>query len=129
MPENKMTQEEFDKFLKDIGGLRSCYKLDSVIDSVHCFNIGAGWLQLVKELIEDLIELGWDRQVAHVKEKFGGLRFYIGTGTDEICKRISEAEHESFKICEETGEPGELRTKGGWMRTLCDECYEKWLNE
>ena len=124
-----MTQEEFDNFLKDMGGLKSCYRTDSVIDSVHFFHIGPGWLQLVKELIEDLIELGWDKQVAQVKEKFGGLRFYIGSGTDEIWKRITKAENESFKICEETGELGELRTKGGWMRTLCDECYEKWLNE
>ena len=124
-----MTQEEFDNFLKDIGGLKSCYRYDSVIDSVQFFQIGPGWLQLVKELIEDLIELGWDKQVAQVKEKFGGLRFYIGFGTDEIWKRITKAENESFKICEETGGPGELRTKGGWMCTLCDECYEKWLNE
>jgi hypothetical protein len=73
--------------------------------------------------------LGWDKQVTQVKEKFGGLRFYINEGTDEIFKRISEAENKSYEICEVTGEPGTLRTDIGWYRTLCDEEYEKIKNK
>jgi hypothetical protein len=78
-----------------------------------------GWFPLIEKLVEDLIALGWDREVAQIKEKFGGLRFYIGSGTQAIFERISKAEEESYTICETCGEPGKLRG-GGWLKTLCD---------
>lgn len=56
-----------------------------------------------------------------VKEKFGGLRFYMTWETEEIDKLISKAEDESHKICESCGEPGKARS-GSWIRTLCDKC-------
>ena len=61
--------------------------------------------------------------VCQVKEKLGGLRFYILRWNDDIHKAIHAAERESFKTCERCGKPGELRTTG-WLRTLCDECEE-----
>ena len=82
--------------------------------------VGAGWHPLVSHLIDDLFELGWDGRVAQVKEKFGGLRFYVGAGNPVIWNRIQEAEKESYKTCEECGAPGQLRTDG-WMKTLCEE--------
>lgn len=60
-----------------------------------------------------------------VKEKFGGLRFYMTCGTDEIYDLISKAEALSCKTCEECGEPGEERS-GGWIHTLCNNCHENW---
>lgn len=52
------------------------------------------WLPIVDRLIGDLIELGWDKTIIQIKEKFGGLRFYIGKSSDEIGARIRKAEEE-----------------------------------
>lgn len=121
-----MTKKEMDDFLVSIGGLENGYRTDSppITDS-HFFTVEKGWYPIIKKLIIDLIEFGWDKQTCQVKEKFGGLRFYINRGSDEIFDRISEAEKESYTICEITGKPGQLRTDIGWVRTLCDEEYEK----
>lgn len=59
-----------------------------------------------------------------VKEKFGGLRFYMNYYVEEIEELISKAQAKSFKICEHCGNPGEERG-GGWILTLCDSCHEK----
>lgn len=59
-----------------------------------------------------------------VKEKFGSLRFYMTSNTDEIDDLIDKAEEKSYKTCEECGCPGKLRN-GGWMTTLCDSCAKK----
>lgn len=58
---------------------------------------------------------------AQVKEKFGGLRFYISGGDDVVDGMISLAENLSYRTCEDCGAPGAPR-KGGWVRTLCDKC-------
>ncbi len=81
--------------------------------------VGSGWSDLLRRLIEDLFELGWNGELLQVKEKFGGLRFYIGGGSDAIHNRIREAENESYRVCEECGAAGQLR-RGGWLKTLCD---------
>lgn len=55
-----------------------------------------------------------------VKEKFGGLRFYYRGGDDYIRGVVDMAEEMSYVTCEECGAPGKP-TKGGWIRTLCEE--------
>lgn len=87
-------------------------------------NVGRGWTPLVTRLVYDLLALGWNGTVYQVKEKFGGLRFYIGTGSAAISARIDAAEEESFKTCEDCGEPGTLHTERNWLRTLCSACAE-----
>ena len=81
--------------------------------------VGEGWRVIVSLLIHDLFEMGWDGELHQIKEKFGGLRFYIGGGSDEIHKRIQEAESDSLKTCERCGRPGKQRN-AGWIRTLCE---------
>lgn len=54
-----------------------------------------------------------------VKEKFGGLRFYVQAATDEHYNYITFAESMSYRTCEECGAPGKTYTDG-WHRTLCD---------
>lgn len=125
-----MTEEEMNDFLISIDGLENGWRSEkSLIKDCGFFEVDNGWLKLIKELIEDLIKLGWDKQVTQVKEKFGGLRFYINEGSDEIFNRITEAENKSYEICEVTGESGTLRTDIGWYRTLCDVEYEKIKNK
>ena len=54
-----------------------------------------------------------------VKEKFGGLRFYVHGGTEEHYNYINFAESMSYRTCEVCGAPGHVYTDG-WHRTLCD---------
>lgn len=84
-----------------------------------------GWMPLIERLIQDLIALGWDRRVDQVKEKFGGLRFYICEGSEEMHERIAVAEAESLKTCESCGAEGRRRGREAgrhWVKTLCDAC-------
>lgn len=87
-------------------------------------DVGIGWISLLDRLVTDLKALGWDGDLQQVKEKFAGLRFYIGDGSDAIHDRIHAAEMESFKICEHCGALGSLRRRS-WLKTLCDACAEK----
>ena len=56
-----------------------------------------------------------------VKEKFGGLRFYVFGGDDEVRGMIQMAESFSYRVCDTCGNKGILR-KEGWWRTNCDPC-------
>ena len=62
-------------------------------------------------------------RATQMKEKFAGLRLYMTSFTDEIDELISEAEKKSYTICEECGEPGEVKGQG-WLVCLCDKCDE-----
>jgi hypothetical protein len=101
----------------------------------HAGWVRAGWIPLLDRLAEDLIALGWDRSLDQVKEKFGGLRFYIGTASpplsrdvrDRIHRRITWAEAESLRTCEQCGAPGRPTQpggEGGVVETLCPQCFE-----
>jgi hypothetical protein len=93
-------------------------------DILSC--VGPGWHPLVIKLIEDLFSLGWDGELHQIKEKFAGLRFYIGGGSKEIFDRINKAEDESLRTCDTCGKPGKLRsTESGWWYTSCEECVSE----
>lgn len=83
--------------------------------------VGPGWHDIVNRLIDDLFVLGWDGSLHQIKEKFGGLRFYIGGGTDAVHGRIRIAESESDRTCDECGAPGEKDYSKGWILTRCPE--------
>jgi hypothetical protein len=120
------SKEKLDAYLESIGGLENGWRPDRPpITSSDYFDCNKGWYPLIQKLIEDLIQLGWDKQITQVKEKFGGLRFYINSGSTEIYDRISEAERASYSICEDCGEPGELRKDLGWYFTLCDTHHQE----
>lgn len=97
----------------------------------HNFNMIShppGWDNLLEKLHEQLIEIAPNYTLFQTKEKFGGLRFYIEElGTDDkeawvtARRLIQDAESESYTICEECGQPGEI-CRGPWVRTLCDRC-------
>lgn len=86
-------------------------------------SVGPGWRPMVIYLCQVCKAHGVS--VAQVKEKFGGLRFYLGGVAveiaDEIFAIVDAAETMSYKICERCGDMGEPR-KGGWIKTLCDKC-------
>ena len=62
--------------------------------------------------------------IAQVKEKFGGLRFYVDMHGDKLYNErvysyIQFAEQLSYSVCEICGAPGEVRNNR-WYKTLCD---------
>jgi hypothetical protein len=86
-------------------------------------DIGDGWMPIVIELDRHLLEIKPDYELHQVKEKFGGLRYYVGEIPEEGQTLIDVAEALSYQTCENCGEPGKESTSGGyWLKTLCDKC-------
>jgi hypothetical protein len=89
---------------------------------------GPGWYALVARLAGTL-EAQLQRQppkqrrqmyCVQVKEKFGGLRFYMSAKTSSMDAAIRRAVAKSFRVCEDCGRGGTLRDRRGWYATLCD---------
>ena len=118
-----MTKKEFEEFLVSIGGLVRGWKPEKgLIVGSEWFEVTEGWYQLISNLITELIELGWNKKVLQVKEKFGGLRFYIDSEDmpESGLEVIRKYESKSYEICDVCGGEGVLRS-GSWLRTQCDE--------
>jgi hypothetical protein len=79
--------------------------------------ITQGEIDLRKQIMEE--EASKVPVAVQVKEKFGGLRFYVQAATDKHYQYISFAESMSYRTCEECGAPGKTYTDG-WHMTLCD---------
>lgn len=95
------------------------------------FECGDGWRGILGQLITKIKELdgksGVVTQIAQVKEKFGGLRFYplAGAGTG-VWKLITDYEEKSYGVCEFTGS----QTNVGlwtyqWMSTMSKKYAEE----
>jgi hypothetical protein len=96
------------------------------------FQCDDGWFDLlyrvcerlepkVKELSATLPE-GQHFEVEQVKEKLGGLRFYVNHHTAAIDLEIERARQESLSTCENCGRRGTLSHKDGRLVTCCEEC-------
>lgn len=84
-----------------------------------------GWENLIKELDSKLSELDPNYTIDQIKEKFGGLRYYISTDSknaDKMFQLEIEYERKSFTICEYCGSEEDVTTEGGWLKTLCKNC-------
>lgn len=93
---------------------KSCFDLFGI----EC---GKGWASLYEPLMERCAKEGVT--IHQIKEKFGGLRFYVDRALPDLYDAIHAAEMRSFHICEDCGEPGKLRSMKGWLRTMCDTCH------
>jgi hypothetical protein len=105
---------------------------------------GEGWFGIIDRLsakLEPLIaqaikdnqdnpELdGYHPCAEQIKEKFGGLRFYMNWGTQEMYDLISATEDESYHTCEVCGKAEiNASSSGGWVSTVCEECRDKYRN-
>lgn len=83
--------------------------------------VGKGWADLVTACYAIVVRHGGS--IHQVKEKFGGLRFYVGGVPYTADQTIFFIAHTSYRICEICGEEGKTR-QGGWIKTLCDEHAE-----
>ena len=86
----------------------------------HHFSVPVGWAGILRRLSERLT----DKQltVLQVKEKFGGLRYYVEIGAaEDVGSAIGDAENQSWETCDVCGEYGELRaTDSHWFMVRCD---------
>ena len=91
----------------------------------YSFAVGDGWYKLIYELVHevrvnDLKKGDWVTKATQIKEKFGGLRFYVTGTSDKNWALIRNAEQKSYAVCEETGSEVEVGTwNNGWIRTIC----------
>lgn len=101
----------------------------------HCVDCGPGWFDIIYDLsakIEKIAEgFGVPDEdnilVLQVKEKFGGLRFYLSHHNDEIDDLVREATQLSYITCEVCGAQGDTVSSesiNGWISTLCGKCRE-----
>lgn len=116
-------------------------KVTAMCWGVSC---GSGWFNIIDNLsatIQDRVEylngegfhdyrdMPEDHvpvtvEAVQVKEKYGGLRFYVNESDGYIDGAISLAERLSYKTCEICGSPGEAN-ESGWRMTRCESCKEK----
>ena len=97
--------------------------------------VGVGWYGLLYELglrIEPELEMMPKKErgsLVQIKEKFARLTFYfVRNKNEKIDNAISEIAKISLETCEWCGKKGKLSDLG-WMKTLCDECHEKRIEE
>lgn len=100
------------------------------IKSIDC---GDGWEQIILDLDADLTEMDPNYRIQQIKEKFGGLRYYIehdhGDHDWKTCPleaRIRAAEIAAINTCEVCGKHGmNRRSDSGWYETRCYEHARK----
>lgn len=111
---------------------------------IYTLSCGLGWKDIIFKLVDELDKL-WDGyqgkkgadcwKIKQMKEKFGGLRFYVrypeDSGEDAKARydasfdAVAKAEAEAWKTCERCGKPGKT-TGQGYIATVCEECEKRW---
>jgi hypothetical protein len=94
------------------------------------FSCDDGWYNIINSLCS---HLQWNTDnnkhpqivATQVKEKFGGLCFYVESSTEAQHAVISFVESLSHSICEKCGSAENVGRTKGWMKTICKECVDK----
>lgn len=101
--------------------------------------VGPGWWPILEDAmvgITGLLELcpGSSCKVQQIKEKFGGLRFYVALTAGQapsadafyaaVRGYIETAEIRASQSCEACGAPAKLGGKH-WLKTYCDKHTQK----
>jgi hypothetical protein len=133
--ENNMNETNTKYLLERCPKLYRQYSLP-MTETCMCwgFDICNGWYDIIKELsigienLNDTIYTEEPVEAVQVKEKFGGLRFYVSRYDYDVETLIQKAELKADSTCEYCGKVGELR-QTGWVKTMCDGCFDKWKEE
>lgn len=123
-------KKEFDeKLVKDFSYLFKD-RYGSIMESCLPWGIecGDGWFNIIynlsKEIEEERLKLPKEEQkniyIVQIKEKYGTLRYYLTSETQEMSNLISEAEDKSLITCEQCGNKGQLRGNS-WLFVSCEE--------
>lgn len=95
---------------------------------------GQGWKDLYQPIFDWIENYNNEHTddpiiIEQVKEKFGGLRFYVDRYPNELFELIRKAEHESYNVCEHCGTRKNVGvTVDGWYETKCLKCLQKQLS-
>ena len=132
---DKILCEKYPKIFRD--------RNKSMQETCMCwgFSHGDGWYNIIEAACRNIQNhIDWKRKqepyasmtdeefdeihqpvAAQVKEKFGGLRFYVDNSDDYVRGVIAMAESMRYRTCEDCGAPGKQSGKG-WIKTVCDTC-------
>ena len=110
-----------------------CNEFSCLYDKDFYFECNEGWFDLIyalsKRLEVHILNIPKRNQhftkAVQVKEKFGAMRFYMSSGTEEMLDLINKAEKKSTKVCEACGKSGKVIWSNGWATTLCSDCHRK----
>ena len=134
-----MKKELQEKLYKNYPKIFKQKDLDKTVTAM-CWGIscGDGWYTLIDELCGEIqnrvrnVNRNKPKddhlvcEAVQVKEKFGGLCFYVLGGDDYIDGLISMAESMSYNVCSECSKPADRNEKNrGWIYTLCTECKDQ----
>jgi len=90
------------------------------------------WINLIDQMCREIVnfhnlfpEFEYTRCV-QIKEKFGGLRFYVESEYPEVSQIIRKYEELSFELCQECGcTDCEVKPTTNWIMYLCQSCCTK----
>jgi len=90
-----------------------------------------GWrrrfgMDMMKELRKQLSKENYlyKFRITQIKEKFGGLRFYVECASKEVYSIIDKYGSMSFGICINCGKDAKYKTTG-WVLPYCEECIKE----
>jgi len=135
--ENYVIPEDAGEYYDGLKTILSKFN-DSYVGYISC---DKGWYPLIISCDEELSAVCPDYNILQIKEKFGGLRYYIYAPEEcdndrvKMNNIIKSYEKLSAKTCEITGEPGvlmgETSSPFAWVKTLDPskeiKGYENWV--
>jgi hypothetical protein len=126
--------EDFGKYLHE--------KYPCIFNQELWVECNQGWYDLIDKLSSDIsafcetLSTKYSEKplmnVVQIKEKFGGLRYYVDYNVDReditpVETLIRDAENKSYDMCEDCGAAGERCAPSKyWMKTLCHICQDKY---
>lgn len=94
--------------------------------------IGDGWMPLIDTALgmiraEMKANPKITFRVQQIKEKFGGMRFYVQTNSLEIRAIVEFVEAMADVMCEDCGTVLNVTREAprGWIKTRCRSCHDK----
>lgn len=131
---NENEYDDIDEFVQENDGIE--LRMPMELFGISC---GSGWYSIIDALCKTIrgycTDINEDEEyriprAVQIKEKFGGLRFYVDGIPEEISEKINGAkrmaEMMSFTTCENCGATVNVsRDESGWIKTLCEECREE----
>lgn len=97
---------------------------------------GEGWKSLYQPITDYINEYNKGKkdeykiEIHQIKEKFGGLRYYVNFTDEKLRNMIREAEAKSYNTCEVCGKYIEKPiNENHWIYAECQECHDKWKKD
>lgn len=93
------------------------------VDGEHYgYECNDGWVSLLDAVLSVMSQQTTDApiQVGQIKEKYGTLHLYYSGGDALTQGAVAFAEVVSAHVCEITGKPGRIGSKGGWIAVRCE---------